>query len=65
MWTSVDLLPPCRTKDRPNALVAGTVPGVLENFQRANETLERIQKVGDTCLGFGGYGLGVFFSPMA
>ncbi|KAG2448089.1 hypothetical protein HYH02_007114 [Chlamydomonas schloesseri] len=33
-----------RTKDRPNALMAGTHPGVLETFQKANETLEKIQK---------------------
>ncbi|GFR44385.1 hypothetical protein Agub_g5605 [Astrephomene gubernaculifera] len=33
-----------RTKDRPNALIAGTHPGVLETFQKANETLEKIQK---------------------
>ncbi|KAJ9531588.1 hypothetical protein QJQ45_014947, partial [Haematococcus lacustris] len=33
-----------RTKDRPNALLAGTAPGILETFQKANETLEKIQK---------------------
>jgi dynein heavy chain len=34
-----------RTQQRPNALQAGTVPGMLETFQHANETLEKIQKV--------------------
>jgi dynein heavy chain, axonemal len=34
-----------RTKDRPNALAAGTQPGGLELFKRANLTLEKIQKV--------------------
>lgn len=33
-----------KTKERPNALLAGIVPGLLEIFQRANETLEGIQK---------------------
>eukprot|EP00798_Chlamydomonas_sp_ICE-L_P002275 gene2275-8543_t len=33
-----------RTKDRPNALVAGTFPGALEVFQKCNETLEVVQK---------------------
>ncbi|MEW5314024.1 MAG: hypothetical protein WDW38_005552 [Sanguina aurantia] len=33
-----------RTKDRPNALLAGTQPGVLEAFQRAGEALEVVQK---------------------
>eukprot|EP00955_Chlamydomonas_euryale_P084404 363961-Chlamydomonas_euryale.AAC.6 len=33
-----------KTRDRPNALLAGTVPGLLEMFRAANESLERIQK---------------------
>eukprot|EP00898_Chlorokybus_atmophyticus_P006606 jgi/Chlat1/6947/Chrsp52S06617 len=33
-----------RTKDRSNALQAGTTPGWLEAFQKSNETLDRIQK---------------------
>ncbi|KAG1666392.1 hypothetical protein FOA52_006501 [Chlamydomonas sp. UWO 241] len=33
-----------RTRDRPNALQAGTAPGLLETFQRANEALEAVHK---------------------
>jgi len=33
-----------KTKDRPNALQAGTVPGMLDILHRANDTLENIQK---------------------
>ncbi|KAG1670781.1 hypothetical protein FOA52_014009, partial [Chlamydomonas sp. UWO 241] len=33
-----------KTKDRPNALAAGTVPGLLDMFKGANEMLEKIQK---------------------
>ena len=33
-----------RTRDRPNALMAGTQPGYLEQLGKANETLERVQK---------------------
>ena len=29
-----------RTKDRSNALIAGTTPGWLELFQKANEALD-------------------------
>ncbi|KAK3237367.1 hypothetical protein CYMTET_52552 [Cymbomonas tetramitiformis] len=33
-----------RTRDRPNALMAGTTPGWLETFKKCNETLEKVQK---------------------
>lgn len=33
-----------KTRDRPNALMAGTTPGWLETLQRCNESLERVQK---------------------
>ena len=33
-----------RTRDRNNALQAGTTPGWLEMFQKSNETLEKVQK---------------------
>lgn len=33
-----------KTRDRPNALQAGTTPGWLETLQRCNESLERVQK---------------------
>eukprot|EP00958_Prasinococcus_capsulatus_P007761 scaffold712_cov404-Prasinococcus_capsulatus_cf.AAC.19 len=33
-----------RTKDRPNALAAGTAPGRLESFRKSNEMLDKIQK---------------------
>eukprot|EP00873_Tetraselmis_striata_P045243 jgi/Tetstr1/465507/TSEL_010176.t1 len=33
-----------RVRDRPNALAAGTTPGYLEIFQKANDTLEKVQK---------------------
>lgn len=33
-----------KTKDRPNALLAGTTPGWLESFQESNKILEKIQK---------------------
>ena len=33
-----------RTKDRSYALIAGTTPGWLELFQKANEALDKIQK---------------------
>eukprot|EP00210_Caulerpa_lentillifera_P003766 g3598.t1 len=33
-----------KTKDRPNALQAGTTPGWLEIFKQSNQTLEKIQK---------------------
>ncbi|QDZ24237.1 heavy chain of dynein [Chloropicon primus] len=33
-----------RTKDRGNALQAGSTPGWLELFQKSNETLEKVQK---------------------
>jgi len=33
-----------KTKDRPNALLAGTTPGWLESFQESNQMLEKIQK---------------------
>lgn len=33
-----------RTRDRSNALQAGTTPGWLEIFQKSNETLEKVQK---------------------
>ena len=33
-----------RTKDRGNALQAGSTPGWLEIFQKSNETLEKVQK---------------------
>ena len=33
-----------RTRDRPNALQAGSAPGLLETFQKCNSTLEMVQK---------------------
>ena len=33
-----------RTRDRPNALQAGTSPGYVDIFQKSNETLDKIQK---------------------
>jgi len=33
-----------RTVDRPNALKAGTAPGVLEMLQSSNTSLEKIHK---------------------
>ncbi|CAG9464970.1 unnamed protein product [Pedinophyceae sp. YPF-701] len=33
-----------RTHERPSALQAGTVPGLLETLQKCNETLEEVQK---------------------
>ena len=33
-----------RTRDRPNAMMAGTTPGWLETFIKCNEMLERVHK---------------------
>jgi len=33
-----------KTRENSNALKAGTTPGYLVQFQKANETLDRIQK---------------------
>jgi dynein heavy chain len=31
-----------RTRDRPNAMMAGTTPGWLESFRKCNEMLEKV-----------------------
>ena len=33
-----------KTKDRPNALTAGTQPGLMDIFVKCNMTLEMVQK---------------------
>ena len=33
-----------RTRDRPNAMMAGTTPGWLETFIKCNEMLEKVHK---------------------
>ena len=38
-----------RTVDRPNALKAGTAPGVLEMLQSSNTSLEKIHKCLEVC----------------